>query len=137
MAFWYASTSILKWQLRHMGLFFSLWTNECSEDVSTVSVYIQCKSPLLCWPLFRQTEHIDNEQGRFYQIYHFYDPGAGVLVLVHGNITCILMTMHFFFLKIFFSLLLGIDQINWAYTNDKQQRVFQNCTFDDPLGQRP
>ena len=63
------------------------------------------------------------------KIVNFMTPVAGVLVLGHGHLIQ-MMKMHFFFKN--FSLLLGIDQINWWYRNDDQQRIYQNCKFHDP-----
>ena len=66
-------------------------------------------------------------------LYIFHDPRAGVLVLGCGQILSHIVKMHYF-LKKYSSLFPGIDQTNYAYGNDDQGRVYQNCIFHDPWG---
>ena len=58
--------------------------------------------------------------------------GAVVLVLGCCHIGH-LLKMHNFFKKTF-SLLPGINQTNYVYSNNDQERFYQNFNFHDPLG---
>ena len=55
--------------------------------------------------------------------------GAGVLVLECGYIVHIVKMHYFFFSK--FTLLLGVDKTNSAYSNDEQEMVYQTFKFHD------
>ena len=66
------------------------------------------------------------------KIVNFMTLKAGVNLLQREQISHI-VKMHYFFWKSS-SLLLSIDQTNWIYSNDDQERVYQNCKFHDPQG---
>ena len=55
----------------------------------------------------------------------------GFLVLGRGHMS---YSRNALFLIKTSSLLMGIDQTNWVYSNDNEGRVYQNCKFHDPRG---
>ena len=55
----------------------------------------------------------------------FITPSEWVLVLVCGHV-CYIVKMHFFFMNL---LAFHIFQTNWEYSNDDQERVYQNGTI--------
>ena len=57
-------------------------------------------------------------------------PGAGVLEVRRGDINHIVKILYF--LQKSSTLLRGIDQTNYIYSNDDQGRVYQNYKFHDP-----
>ena len=61
------------------------------------------------------------------KIVNFMTLRTAVLVLGRGHISNI-VKIHYS------SLLPGIDQTNYVYSNDDQGRVYQNCNLNDPGG---
>ena len=81
----------------------------------------------------RQTKYIVMmTKERSTKILTFMTSGAGVLLLGCGHISHI-VKMHYLFKKSS-SLLPGIDQANYVYSDYEQGRVYQNCYLHDPRG---
>ena len=72
--------------------------------------------------------------GRTHQIIKFLTTWTEVLVLGRGHVRHIVDMHNFYF--IFSSVLWGVDQTSWVYSCVDKWRVFHNCKFHDPMGNR-
>ena len=68
------------------------------------------------------------------KIVTFMIPGAGVLVLGCGHVSHIPVVKMHLFVEKSSSLLPVIDQTNYVYSDDDQERVYKNCNFHDSRG---